>query len=749
MLMMNRFSWCAVLLGVLAGCTSKGYEVGRSEGTGATSAQGDEPGGSAPTEFDPLPAEQQDEIEQLSQELEESRELDAEGLLAKRALTHLESLSYRPRDAEFLDRIQASTLGLTDAELAKLDDNGFVISKRQAFPTFVRGYAAVYFEHLPVFISADAILEAVHSSYDELLRLVELEALIPMVTELLASVHAALGSSTAEESVRADLDTYLSVARSLLEDGPVSPVAGGNPTDVQRLVAVAKAADGLEDVTLFGAPRTIDGSQYVPRGHYTETRALTNYFRAMMWLGREDLRLLETQPDGTLKFLRPQYEAMLLLRELLDDQATEQWTKVDAALQAFVGESDYMVVPEVDSLVADLGGPAAARAATDEAARAAILAGGYGFQEIASHVMVNGGVVETLPLSRSFALFGQRYVLDSYVFSQVVYDRVPVRLMPDPLDAAFAALGNDAALPLLDLTEDPKYPGALDATRTLTDAHSEGFWDANLYNLWSSALRALSPKSTSDEAANAGLPEVSLTEPWNRRVLNTQLGSWAELRHDSLLYVKQSYTGVPVCEYPDAYVDPYPEFFERLERFAERGVELAGTFVEIPGTTETMASYFGNLKDSMSKLRGMAQNQREGTPFTAEQMEFVNRAVRIEPEAAGCVTIDVPDGWLADLYLRPETSIELDPVIADVHTQPADGDGNIVGRVLHVATGYPRLLVMTADTCVGPRAYVGLAFAYHEKITEDFDRFTDERWKSELASTTPPDVPWMESLLAE
>ncbi len=82
-------------------------------------------------------------------------------------------MSYDPRSSQFLDRIQASALALDDDELARLGANGFVISKRSAFPTFVRGYAAVYSEHLPVYISADAILEAVHSSYDAVLKRTE------------------------------------------------------------------------------------------------------------------------------------------------------------------------------------------------------------------------------------------------------------------------------------------------------------------------------------------------------------------------------------------------------------------------------------------------------------------------------------------------------------------------------------------------------------------------------------------------
>ena len=66
------------------------------------------------------------------------------------------------------------------------------------------------------------------------------------------------------------------------------------------------------------------------------------------------------------------------------------------------------------------------------------------------------------------------------------------------------------------------------------------------------ALRGMAPVETD------GLPKSTRTEGWARRTLLTQLGSWSELRHDTILYAKQSYSTYVVCEFPDAYVDPYP-----------------------------------------------------------------------------------------------------------------------------------------------------------------------------------------------
>ncbi|PSM32154.1 hypothetical protein BVG81_001835, partial [Haliangium sp. UPWRP_2] len=73
------------------------------------------------------------------------------------------------------------------------------------------------------------------------------------------------------------------------------------------------------------------------------------------------------------------------------------------------------------------------------------------------------------------------------------------------------------------------------------------------------------------DPARYGLPQLMATEAFGRRLLNTQLGSWAQLRHDTILYAKPS-TASLTCEFPDAYVDPYPAFYAALAQLGERAV---------------------------------------------------------------------------------------------------------------------------------------------------------------------------------
>jgi hypothetical protein len=411
-----------------------------------------------------------------------------------------------------------------------------------------------------------------------------------------------------------------------------------------------------------------------------------------------------------------------------------------------------MAPPDVDRLQAALGvGGADLTGVSDEALAAAIVAGAYGDQRILGQLVRQAPHEGTWPLDATFLILGQRYVLDSHVFSNVVYDRVnpdtpgvPLRLMPDPLDVAYAALANDQAAGLLagDLSLH-QYAPQLEGMRLLADAHPATYWGANLYNRWLAALRALSP----GPALASATPAVAATEPWGRRILQAQLASWAELRHDTLLYAKPSYTSGVLCEFPDAYVEPNPAFFARIEAFADGGGALVADLPLPAGSplADRISLYFERLRQVAGILRAMAEHQAIGTPHAPEHLAFVNQAVSI---VRGCAGPQFLDGWYAELFFDTDGAADFDPTIADVHTQPTDEGGAFVGRVLHVGTGFPRLMVVAAETCAGPRAYAGVVSAYHEVVTSQLQRLTDEDWAGEFAQgQSPPDVPWLSGLV--
>jgi hypothetical protein len=231
------------------------------------------------------------------------------------------------------------------------------------------------------------------------------------------------------------------------------------------------------------------------------------------------------------------------------------------------------------------------------------------------------------------------------------------------------------------------------------------------------------------------MPALTGSEAWSRRILNTQLASWAQLRRDTILYVKQSYSSGIVCEFPDGYVDPYPEAFARLEAFALKGQSVAALFAG--AQADTVRLYFENLAQVSALLRTMAESEKAGMPFSAAQLAFLNDAVRVQMGGI-CGSPPTYEGWYTRLLLGKNG--EMDPAIADVHTDPGDGSP----MVLHVASGLPRMMVVTRESCMGPRAYVGLAFAYHE-VVKGLPRLSDREW-APLAPTAE-DVAFMKPIL--
>src|SRR5688572_10357842 len=139
-------------------------------------------------------AQSKPQLAQLVGDVSRLRQLNATQLLSEFPVAEPEPLGYSPGSAEFLDLIQKSALALNDAELAVLEGSGFVISSRRQFPTFLRGYAAIYSEDLPVYGSADAILDAVHRSYDDLLSSIESWVLKGELRSLLDQWLARVGS---------------------------------------------------------------------------------------------------------------------------------------------------------------------------------------------------------------------------------------------------------------------------------------------------------------------------------------------------------------------------------------------------------------------------------------------------------------------------------------------------------------------------------------------------------------------------
>jgi len=661
-----------------------------------------------------------------------------------------DALPFDPTTADSLSLIQAqSAFALDDAGLAALKQSGVAIRTRSQFPTFTDGYAAIYAAHLPLFVSADSMMDAIHRSYDSMLEGIETEVLVPTLAAMLTGLQAHLAQSAAAARTKADLDVYLAVAAALLTSSTPALVAGGDTGAAKALVNLTTTASGVGDVVLFGSQRTIDAASFTPRGHYTDSATLAQYFRAMIWLGTIDFRLIETQSNGSQLFHRPQFDAMVALFDLFDSSLLDNWNTLHATISTFAGQDDSMTLAEVPALEQALGVPGSAGlAALDDATIAqAVATGRFGTQRIDSYILMADPHTGTLPLNSSFLVFGQRFTVDSFVLSNVVYDRVndpgyPPRMMPKPLDAAFAAMGNGDALPLLasDLAT-YGYAPELATMRQVIDGEPADYWNSSLYTLWLGALRALSPSASAvANPAAAGLPSVAGTTAWGLRTLNTQLGSWAELRHDNVLYVKPAVSTGVLCQFPAAFVEPSVAFWDGLLQYATTGSQRLLALPASVATTQSVQlglTHFSYLQADVTMLRAMAVQQTTGADLTSDQLAFINKAVTLMQICGGGVSAN---GWYPQL-ISGVSPVAHKPTIADVFMDPNSG------TVLEVGTGDVNPMVVVVETCMGPRAFAGLSLSYYETTASDFKPLTDNDWVGMLATAARPD--WLAPLLVE
>ena len=135
--------------------------------------------------------------------------------------------------------------------------------------------------------------------------------------------------------------------------------------------------------------------------------------------------------------------------------------------------------------------------------------------------------------------------------------------------------------------------------------------------------------------------------------------------------------------------------------------------------------------------------------FSIEEIDFLKNML-----FAGGMSGEPPfSGWYADLFYMADDAALGDYIVADVHTQPTDRFGAEIGRVLHVGVGKINLGVFLADSPSDnykPMCFVGPVMSYYEKITENFDRLTDERWTDFVVDQNLPDRPdWVNIYLAD
>jgi len=664
-----------------------------------------------------------------------------------------------PSDIPWYDTIN-NIYNLTDAEEGLLANNHFMVSQRLENQCWADAFVNIYFHDLPLFISSDFVLYTLHNSYDAILQTLEWQFLEPNLMELLEAMYdnypALYGKYSSDprfDDALADVDLYVSVAYSLLLDETYAPQLH-TPKKYNEIIQDIDD-EQLKFTTLFteSRARKIDFSQFKPRGHYNKIiytpegeKTLENYFRAMMWLGRIDF-LITAPPenpwelDWTTDELRRMQLGAILLNELLHTCGKKELLdKHEKIITFLVGPDDNLTPDELKGLTDCMLAGAADlfdNSMYEQFRDTLDASDDYGQKIMSNFFFVDPYSSDPGKLPVSFKLLGQKFLIDSYIFSEVVYDRIihdgkkVYRGLPDPLDV-MAVIGNEDAMALMeDEMEKFKYAYKVSSLKYLVDAYDEDFWQQSLYNTWLSAIRQLNPPGSS-----GSLPYFMQTTAWHHEKLNTQLTSWAELRHDNILYGKQSYTGGTGCSYPYTYIEPYPALYERLQVFADNAADF---FQEVfdgtqLGSNNNIVSYYRGYAGIMEYFKSIAQKELAGTPIDEDEVIFLKTMINDYMASGPSIS-----GWFNDLFYDNILGLSPDYIVADVHTQPTDEYGFVVGHVLHAGNGNINNGVFLSPNPTNPSqlmAFAGPVSSFHYEVTNDFYRYTDQEWEEKFMSNT-------------
>jgi hypothetical protein len=629
---------------------------------------------------------------------------------------------------------------LNDRQRSALEANGFVVVPSQ-FDQIYQIYKSANNQGQPIFVTTDSLLHTYHVLYDFALRDAEFNHFVAdlqsLTVAMLGQAQAQMAGTTGDayQAARRNV-AYFAVAASLLDPGFTPPTEVADLVSAERALIDAHA--GFVTSPLFGFKE--DYSQYVPRGHYTRNETFERYFRAMMWYGRIGFRLRPGTDPTLIEMGRMETRQAILITVALGNTnvngtpALSVWERIYEPTVFFVGSTDDLTVYDYLKIIRTVYGDTLNLDDLNDTARL----DDFIAQAAALRPprIVGGWVIEQddpTIVTQGFRFMGRRFVPDSYIFQQLVYDKVGThqnpRFMPFGLDIA-SALGSERAYDILlnvyDQDRFTDYTSQMEAVRAEFAALPPEQWTENLYWGW---LHSLAPLLA---PVGEGYPAFMRNQAWVDKDLHTFLGSWAELKHDTILYAKQSYTvakgGVIIAEPVQGYVEPRPEVFARLEALVRQtslGLVSRGLL------SDEFVGKFARLEALLLSLRVMAEKELRGEPLTEEEYvqirvigDALEELVTFTTETQGNLATEA-DGRMA--------------IIADVHTDPN------TQQVLEEAVGDAFIIWVIAPVNGHPTLTQGGVFSYYEFGQPMSDRLTDEAWQ---AMDRRPDQPiWTSSFI--
>jgi hypothetical protein len=613
-----------------------------------------------------------------------------------------------------------------------IEERGFVVLPA-SHDQFFHVYEDNDYRVIPSFITSDSILQLYHVFFDYSLRQVEEKRLLPRASSLSrqllerAHQHYRRATTPAIREASALALSYFAVASALFS-GKLPQLPKKLRKPVRAELALIRAHRRITASPLMRyEQKKLDYTQFIPRGHYTRSKALKRFFRGMIWFGRAYFLLddprhlraavifsaaLERQSNRDKRF-RPGP-----LRQL--------WQAIYEPTSFFVGKADDLTpehVWQVWSTVAEVQGTGDLR--LNEPKHLA--------QAKARLQSLDPRRIKTAHVHQpntGIRFMGQRYIPDSEIFQRLIH--IPERPFPKGLDL-FAVLGNAEARELLDkhYREPERWRGYLAARANLVQqfrALPEASWSQNLYWSWIDTLRVLLGPP------EAGAPAFAKTRAWRFKQLHTSLASWAELRHDTILYAKPfgAECGGDEAEIPKTrgYIEPVPRFYLRLYKLLE---QTRKGLAQRQLLTTAHAGLSKQLGDLLQFLARVSRKQLDQKPISRREYE----QMRLYGAELSYLTANLLSGGKTSDWQEvhgPDRSVA---VVADIGTSGGEALEEAVGKVNEI------FVVVEVDGA--PMLTRGAVFSYYEFGWPVANRLSDERWQKLLEQKkAPPPPDWVD-----
>jgi hypothetical protein len=625
---------------------------------------------------------------------------------------------------------------LTAEQKEKLVSNGFVVAPGTQEQLFYI-YEDNTYKKIPNFVTTDSVLQVYHIFYDYALRSAEGMTLLPnaallnnnMLAQLLREFEAIADPDIRNEAKKAL--GYFGVAQ--LAFGEALPA--GFPVEVKAVVdsemKLFNAAAGREPSPLFGYE--IDYSLFKPRGHYTRSPELEKYFRGMSWYGVVPFPFYKA--DGVTRDTSSALCAIITataLSRLPEDDGGRLWENIYSPTSFFVGAADDITPYQLAGIIRKVFG---ANPDLNKIADPVKLDDFYKEIEALPKPLINArndvatAEGKDIPSGLQFRFMGQRYIPDSEILQNLTESIL--RPFPTGLDV-FAVLGSARAADIIasDYKPAEAWPGytqSFESMKTKFAALPDSVWQSNMYFAW------LWTQSAMTGGYGEGYPMFMRNTAWQDKSLSTALGSWAEMRHDTILYAKGSAAEcgdgheVPVVR---AYVEPNAELYNRLlwltsymrDNLSARGL--------LPDNIEIACQDFEYM---LAFLRDCSVKELKGEALTVQEYDtLLTYGGYLEFLTISCVEDGVK--WY---QIQSETDRNM-AVVADVHTA--------YGGYLEEGVGAAAEIYVVAP--IEGELYLtrGAVFDYFEFVSQD--RLTDEQWQAMVRENPPGRPPFTSSYMA-